>query len=403
LAEKTNKNGEEQKKKRAGWIDYAELILFAGLAILLVFGFNWILGLALHTDTPLVVVTSESMEPTYYGSNRTDHGGTNDIRKDMLIIRGVPTDSLVIGDVIVYNRINHTEEDIPIVHRIVNIIIDNVTGDRWFTTKGDNPNSNELFIADPKVDELNIHESRVVGKVIGRIPYLGGITSYFQTKTGRWILIITVGVIVIGTIFLMFRGEDEEEEENEDDEIFSTKIKKEKKKEEVKTEDPDSFVERFKAFSRKVGKQKHIVIPSVILAIIIFVPIVDTLAADYNAEFGVTNADYRKYQHYDLQDGSYYFSFFRVTISVPGHWHQKLESFTLSIKNTTSGDVVGSSAWSIVYNFEGTKTISTGAFIADSLFIDGGNYTITVTGTLNNKFGKTWYSIFDATFIMTNS
>jgi len=403
LAEKSNKNGNEEKRKRAGWIDYAELILFVGLAILLVFGFNWMLGLALHTDTPLVVVTSESMEPTYYGSNRIDHGGTNDIRKDMLIIRGVPPADLVVGDVIVYKRVNHTETDIPIVHRITNIIIDNATGDRYFTTKGDNPNSNELFIVDPKVDEIRIHEDRVVGKVIGRIPYLGGITSYFQTKTGRWILIITVGVIVAGTIFLMFKGDDDEEEEKKvDDEIFSTKVNKAKKEkvEETKTEDPDSFVGKFKSFARKVNKKKHIVIPSVILAIIIFVPIVDTLAANWGTEFGVTNTVYRKYQQHDLQDGSYYYSFFRVTINNPGHWHQKFESFTISVKNTTSGAVVGSCTWSSVYNFEGTKTISTGVWIAESLFEDGGNYTVTVTGTLNNKFGRTWYSVFETSFNM---
>ncbi|MHA1355562.1 MAG: hypothetical protein ACTSR1_10355, partial [Candidatus Heimdallarchaeota archaeon] len=109
------------------------------------------------------------------------------------------------------------------------------------------------------------HEDRVVGKVIGRIPYLGGITSYFQTKTGRWILIITVGVIVAGTIFLMFKGDDDEEEEEKvDDEIFSTKVNKAKKEkvEETKTEDPDSFVGKFKSFARKVNKKKHIVIPS---------------------------------------------------------------------------------------------------------------------------------------------
>ena len=402
MAEKSNKNGNEKKGKRAGWIDYAELILFIGLAILLVFGFNWMLGLALHTDTPLVVVTSESMEPTYYGSNRIDHGGANDIRKDMLIIRGVPPADLVIGDVIVYKRINHTETDIPRVLWSTDVIIHNATGDRYFTTKGDNPNSNELFIVDPIVDEVRIHEDRVVGKVIGRIPYLGGITSYFQTKTGRWILIITVGVIVAGTIFLMFKGDDDEEEEEKvDDEIFSTKTKIVKKKEkEIKTEDPDSFVAKFKSFARKVQSKKHIVYPSVILAIIIFVPIVDTLAADWGTEFGVTNTVYRKYQQHDLQDGSYYYSFFRVTINNPGHWHQKFKSFTISVKNTTSGAVVGSSTWSSVYNFEGSKTISTGAWIAESLFEDGGNYTVTVTGTLNNKFGRTWYSVFETSFIM---
>ena len=405
MAEKLDKNGNEKKTKRAGWIDYAEIIIFLGLAILLVFGFNWLLGVALNTSTPLVVVTSGSMEPTYYGSNRDDFGGTNDIRKDMLIIRGVPASKLIVGDVIVFLRVNHTDgTDIPIVHRITNIIIDNVTGDYWFTTKGDNPNSNELFIDDPKVDELHIHESRLVGKVIGRIPYLGGIVSYFQTKTGRWILIIAVGVIVAGTIFLAFRGDEEEEEEEEDkdkdDEVFSTKVK-DTKEEEVKIEDPDSFIAKFKSFARTLSKKKHIVIPSVILGIIILVPVVDSLAANWGTDFGVTDVSYQKTRQYNLQDGSYYFNFFRVNISNPGHWHQQFKTYTMQIKNTTTGEVLGSSVWSSVSNFEGVKTISSGVWIPDSLFTEDGNYTVTVTGTLNNKFGKTWYSIFESTFILS--
>jgi len=406
LAEKVDKNGKEKKSKRAGWIDYAEIIIFLGLAILLVFGFNWLLGIALNTSTPLVVVTSGSMEPTYYGSNRADFGGDNDIRKDMLIIRGVPASELVVGDVIVFKLVNHTEgTDIPIVHRITAIIIDNVTGDYWFTTKGDNPNSNENFyyiIDHPRIAETHIHESRLVGKVVGRIPYLGGITSYFQTKTGRWILIITVGIIVAGTIFLAFRGDDEEDGEDEkDDEVFSTKVKKDTKGEEVKTEDPDSFIAKFKSFARILYKKKHIVIPSVILGIIILVPIVDSLAANWGTDFGVTDVSYQKTRQYNLQDGSYYFNFFRVDISNPGHWHQQFKTYTMQIKNTTTGEVLGSGVWTSVSNFEGVKTISSGVWIPDSLFTEDGNYTVTVTGTLNNKFGKTWYSIFESTFILS--
>jgi len=402
LAEKITKNGKEKKSKRAGWIEYAEIIIFLGLALLLVLGFNWILGVALNTDTPLVVVTSESMEPTYWGSNREDHGGTNDIRKDMLIIQGVPPSKLVVGDVIVFNRINHSDTDIPIVHRITNIIIDNVTGDYWFTTKGDNPDSNELFIELVKVDELHIHESRIVGKVIGRIPYLGGITSYFQTPTGRWILIITIGLIVAGAIFLAFRGDGDEEEEKEDDEIFSIKSKEKKKEAKAEEVDEDNFKAKFQKFKTGFNKNKQYIIPSIILGIIIFVPIIDTLDADWGSEFGVTNTTFVKHQQYNLQDGGYHYSFFRVSLNNPGHWHQKFKSFTIQVKNTTSDEVVGSSAWSIVYNFEGEKVISTGVWIADSLFEVDGNYTVTVSGTLNNKFGRTWYSIFTFSFLMTN-
>lgn len=65
----------------------------------------------------------------------------------MLIVRCIEPSTIGgEGDVIVFNYINHTETDIPIVHRVTRVYIDNETDDYWFSTKGDNPISNNGFI-----------------------------------------------------------------------------------------------------------------------------------------------------------------------------------------------------------------------------------------------------------------
>ena len=116
---------DKKESSRRGMIkEIIEIVIFLGIAVLLVFSMNWILKAALHTDSPLVVVTSESMEPTYWGSNRPNFGGQNDIRKDMLVVRGVDPSEIKVGDVIVFYRVLVNDSTMidyvrePIVHRV---------------------------------------------------------------------------------------------------------------------------------------------------------------------------------------------------------------------------------------------------------------------------------------------
>jgi len=401
------KNKSEEKKSRKETIkEIIEIALFLGLAVLLIFSFNWILAAALHTDTPLVVVTSESMEPTYFGSNRLSFGGTNDIRKDMLVVRGVAPSEIKAGDTIVFYRQNLTDptkldyESEPIVHRVNRVYQDNVTGDYWFTTKGDNPETNDEYVIGGGINELTIHQSRVIGKVVGRIPYLGGIISYFKTPTGRIVLVVIVGVIILGTWVFSSFGERKEKEKD----IFSEEEEEEKTRErstEKETEaETKTFYDRLKSFYRKTTKHKNIIIPAFILTIIVFVPIIDTLAADWGAPFGVQNVVFDGAKEYTLEDGNYLFIYADVYLSCPGHWHQQFKSFELQITNTTTGELLGENNWTIVYNFEGTKRVSSGAWVDPTKVTVGENYTITVTAFLSTKFGKSWTNVYTTTFIL---
>ena len=374
--------------KKTSWRkDAIAIIAFIIIGVGIILSFNQILCLALNTNSPLVVVTSESMEPTYYGSRRLENGGEyGDIRKDMLIVKGVEHSIIKVGDVIVFNYINHTEENIPIVHRVTRVYQDNETGDYWFSTKGDNPNSNNGFVIETpsgRVDELNIHESRVVGKIVGRIPYIGGIFYYFQGETGRYILI--VGAVII---FLMVT-------------TFSLLKRKEEKDAGEIVDKEKKLSEFFKRAFKKLRKQKHFAIPGFVLFIIILVPIIDTLDANWGSNYGIVDLNYRlAYADNYLLPGEVNATSIitYVTINNPGHWHQEFRRLNLQIKDNASL-IIGEGVWTAIYNFEGQKTISICVWVPFSSMLEGSEYTITAIAHLSTKFGRVWTDSLTETFI----
>jgi signal peptidase I len=414
LSKDNNKTSETKttKKSEPFWKDLVEIALFLGIAVLLIIGFNWVLGLVLHTDTPLVTVTSESMEPTYYGSNRPKMGGTLDIRKDMLIIKGEDPKNIQVGDTIVFNRKNN--KGVPIVHRVVAKYFDEVNESYYFTTKGDN-NLSFFGEDDPAVDdegdvtypyETIISEDRIIGKVIGRIGYLGGVFNFFQNRTGQIVLIVAIGVILLATF--LFSGSEDEDENifSEPDETKNKTIGKNEKTDE-KPEQNDTkinFKERLKKFRQFYRKNKNFIIPSLILGIIILVPIIDTLNANWGSHFGVIKVEHAnniKENHVviSLQNGIHDFVHLFVTINNPGHWHQEFVNFEIKIINQSTDEILGSNNWSCVYNFEGQKMIKTGAFVEHSQITKGESYLVRVTANLGSKFGKTWTDTLSTTII----
>lgn len=140
------------------------------LGIIAAYLLNFGLGMLLKTDLPVVAVVSESMTHDSYtpvrhyqflqenfGYNKTTvdswpiRGGF--LKGDALVVIGVNTDSLKIGNVIVYDI---EGQSTPIVHRIVSF--DN----GHITTKGDhNP------IVDPWTPK------KIHGKAVLVIPFLG--------------------------------------------------------------------------------------------------------------------------------------------------------------------------------------------------------------------------------------
>jgi signal peptidase I len=120
-------------------------ILYIVFGVLLAFGINQGLALALSTDLPIVAVESNSMLPTFR-------------QGDILLLYG--QESYEVGDIIVFSP---SEGATPVVHRIIKINLDDS-----YQTKGDN-NTNQLPF------ERAIRSNQIHGKVILIIPYLGWI------------------------------------------------------------------------------------------------------------------------------------------------------------------------------------------------------------------------------------
>ncbi|WP_258083569.1 signal peptidase I [Thermococcus thermotolerans] len=109
---------EDSWKKDLAWIL---------IALLAVFTLQVGLKLALHTDSPLVIVVSESMEPVFY-------------RGDVVLLKGINEDNIDdvrVGDVIVYKRPGY---EYPIIHRVREINTVELGGkvEKCFVTWGDN-------------------------------------------------------------------------------------------------------------------------------------------------------------------------------------------------------------------------------------------------------------------------
>jgi signal peptidase len=143
-------------------------VLYIVFGVLLAFGINNGLALALSTDLPVVAVESRSMEPVF-------------TRGDILGLRGQP--SYEIGDIIVFS---HGNGKIPIVHRIIAI-----NPDGTYQTKGD-ANSNQLPV------EKSISLDQIHGKVIVIIPYLGWI------KIGMGEFILPNILWIAGAVILLY-------------------------------------------------------------------------------------------------------------------------------------------------------------------------------------------------------
>jgi len=139
-----------------------------------------LMGLIFASSLPMVVVESTSMvHETGFDGFWQNYGNfyeeigisksefekfslTNGFNKgDIMVIQG--KDDYRIGDVIVFRV---PQQSTPIIHRIIKIENGN------YSTKGDH-NSYQISY------EKSIQKSQIVGKAVGRIPYLGWLKMIF--------------------------------------------------------------------------------------------------------------------------------------------------------------------------------------------------------------------------------
>jgi signal peptidase len=135
------------------------------------FGGYGLFMLAMGTTSPLVVVTSESMEPTLY-------------RGDLAVIQARAPDQIHLGDIVVYQDTTYMPGT-AIIHRVVSINV--INGTYYYTTKGDH---------NPSADPGTRTYSEIVGVVIFVVPQLGNVSLFLRTPLGL-LLIVAVFLAIL--------------------------------------------------------------------------------------------------------------------------------------------------------------------------------------------------------------
>ena len=181
--------------KRLWKNEYFQTTIVILVIVGIVFGFWYGTRLVLNNDYPMLAVASGSMCIPYGQScngwshpfDRTLHVG------DLIIIEGVKPEDIYVapfnesgrsGDIIVFHS---PYSDELIVHRaIARTVLSNGTVVS-FVTKGD---------ANPGQDQPT-PASKVVGKVILRIPWIGHLALYMRNSTGILLIVVLIIILIV--------------------------------------------------------------------------------------------------------------------------------------------------------------------------------------------------------------
>ncbi|KAG6728028.1 hypothetical protein I3842_02G153200 [Carya illinoinensis] len=131
------------------------------------------------SESPVVVVLSESMEPGFK-------------RGDILFLH-MSKDPVRAGEIVVFNV---DGRDIPIVHRVIKVHERQDTGKVDVLTKGDNNNKDDRVLYAHR--QLWLQQHHIMGRAAGFLPYVGWVTIIMTEKPIiKYILIGALGLLVI--------------------------------------------------------------------------------------------------------------------------------------------------------------------------------------------------------------
>lgn len=174
--------GENFEDKKDVKKEIWENVKYIGLGIIFAIVLNKGMGLILDTDLPIVAVMTSSMvhdSTTNYRHYQFLQEKFNYTQEeinswpikngfnpgDVLIIKGVPTEEIEVGDVIVFK---HKDQPVPIIHRVVDI------ENGYPYTKGDH---NPVMDPDCKLFDREVvgcwDRAEIKGKAVLWIPFLG--------------------------------------------------------------------------------------------------------------------------------------------------------------------------------------------------------------------------------------
>ncbi|KAI4383124.1 hypothetical protein MLD38_009000 [Melastoma candidum] len=131
------------------------------------------------SESPVVVVLSESMEPGFK-------------RGDILFLH-MSKDPIRAGEIVVFNI---DGRDIPIVHRVIKVHERQDTGEVDVLTKGDNNDGDDRVLY--AEGQLWLQRQHIMGRAIGFLPNVGWVTIIMTEKPiVKYILVGLLGLLVI--------------------------------------------------------------------------------------------------------------------------------------------------------------------------------------------------------------
>lgn len=136
----------------------------------------------------LLVVQSDSMAPTFKIGSVILLSSSSNPKK---IVSPLPSPKYRKGEIITYTN---TKENFT--HRIVSV--EETNGQFFYEIKGD---------ANKASDIGRIPESKILGRAVLSIPYLGYLKSFVQTQKGYILLIVIPATIIIYSEFLKIKEE----------------------------------------------------------------------------------------------------------------------------------------------------------------------------------------------------
>jgi signal peptidase len=178
--------------------EYVKTLILLVIVVLGVLIFWFGIKLALKTDYPVLAVASGSMRPTLeIGDLIIIQGGLKGEE-----IKAAPKNAPEPGDIIVFDRVRLApfQAGELYVHRAIDRAQDPTTGKWYFRTQGDyNSGADHWYDENGNLLPYNgmIPEDYIVGKVVGKIPWLGNVALFLRSSGGMFIIIILIVFIIL--------------------------------------------------------------------------------------------------------------------------------------------------------------------------------------------------------------
>jgi len=172
---------------------YIRIAIVAFLVVMCIVAFWFCLKVALKSEYPLLPVDAGSMKPTLNIG-------------DLIIVQGMSDASEIKaekpdGDIIVFRR--PSNPDAVIIQRAINKTL--VDGVWYFRTQEDNASSPAWWNMGQNAEDTwgdgYFHQKFLIGKVVGKIPYLGYVSmcvsAFLRTPEAMFLVIVLLCFVIL--------------------------------------------------------------------------------------------------------------------------------------------------------------------------------------------------------------